>query len=588
MSKLEKKRIEKRKRKSNEPIVIRLNLSATMLIVILAIVAITTITAVEVITTVMSGEEKNVMAEEEEKNEHVVWVESSEIGEDGNPIKVPVPKGYSASQIEGETTVSGGFVIYEGDIDWNQVLAEETVETVETVETQSEVQSEAQDENAEQEEIKEGNSTEEVIQDQTEEALDGSIDEEKVEEPIESARNNETSTENEPIIEDKEVKNEISTDQNQKLENEENEQQGKESNVEEKQAETIKSEISEKAEENQTENTSKIETSNIKQLNEIEENAAEIEAQASEVVDEKIFELQKTVNQYVWVPIENIDEIYGVDENGKLWGKLYNYSGSGRTANNWEEVEGKINIKSATNYREPDVIRNLTNYDIDSQIPSYINEGTRYRMLAEEMEENYYEMIKSVEKYGGFYIGRYETGLVSEKAVVRKMETDINYQSWYKMYEKCKGLKGENENIKTSMIWGSLWDATLEWLVDVGAETTGGVKLTYREVGYDSKDFGNYYNTTFEYINTNGEVVVKEINTATLIPTGSAEYTKANNIYDMAGNVRELTLETVGSNIILRGGYYDYNISGPAGSRFNFFPNSVNPAFGCRTVLYVK
>ena len=127
------------------------------------------------------------------------------------------------------------------------------------------------------------------------------------------------------------------------------------------------------------------------------------------------------------------------------------------------------------------------------------------------------------------------------------MDTNIASQNWYTMYKKCLTLKGNNDNIKTMMITGSLWDETLEWLVKSGATNSEGTALTYQLVGSNSTTFGNYYNATFNYIAQNAEQPVetetKAVNTSTRIPTGSAEYTKTNNIYDMAGNVFEWTTE---------------------------------------------
>ena len=46
----------------------------------------------------------------------------------------------------------------------------------------------------------------------------------------------------------------------------------------------------------------------------------------------------------------------------------------------------------------------------------------------------------------------------------------------------------------------------------------------------------------------------------TRIPTGSSDYTKANNIYDLAGNVYDWTMEAVSANGRgLRGGNYDFD-----------------------------
>ena len=71
----------------------------------------------------------------------------------------------------------------------------------------------------------------------------------------------------------------------------------------------------------------------------------------------------------------------------------------------------------------------------------------------------------------------------------------------------------------------------------------------------NSTSWRNYNNSTFEYRNTNGNIVIKNRNYYTTIPAGSTEYTKANNIYDLAGNVMDWTLEGNGSyGRYLRGG----------------------------------
>lgn len=293
-----------------------------------------------------------------------------------------------------------------------------------------------------------------------------------------------------------------------------------------------------------------------------------------------IFDLQKERNQYVWVPIDDISKLYGVDNNGKLWGKLYNFSSSGRSNRNWTETNGIMSITNATNYREPDVISNNQYYDIDSY--SYMhNNGlgqTRYEMLAQELEQKYLEIMESIKKYGGFYIGRYETGGLSSTAVINKMNTDIGSQNWYTMYKKCLTLKGNNNNITTMMITGSLWDETLDWIVSSGATNSEGTTLTYQLVGSNSTTFGNYYNATFNYIAKDAEMPTatetKAISTSTRIPAGSAEYTKTNNIYDMAGNVWEWTTEAYSTNVrVCRGGYYSYyGDSDPMADRYSSGP----------------
>ena len=161
------------------------------------------------------------------------------------------------------------------------------------------------------------------------------------------------------------------------------------------------------------------------------------------------------------------------------------------------------------------------------------------------------------------------------------MDTNISNQNWYTMYKKCLTLKGANTDVKTSMIFGNLWDEALEWLVKSGATISDGTTLTYQLIK-NSTTWGNYYNATFNYIAENAETPLmtetKAKSEGTIIPTGSAEYTKANNIYDMAGNVWDWTTEAYSTYTrVGRGGYRINNgISATASYRDCSFPDNVN------------
>ena len=285
-----------------------------------------------------------------------------------------------------------------------------------------------------------------------------------------------------------------------------------------------------------------------------------------EVTNDNAWDESCTRNQWVWVPVPDVSRIYETDSSGKKKSKLYSFSDTGRTS------------YSNSNY-EPGV---LSNYDNKKYFARYGLQGMTKERFLKEMQDEFNETIKSIQKYGGFWIGRYETGnLKTEIPVVQRMNTSINNQNWYTAYMLIQ-LMNANEKVKTSMIFGCLWDETLQWLVDSGNKTYADMK--------DSTSWGNYSNSAFEYKNTSGSTSTKSASNGTRIPSGSTEYSKANNIYDMAGNVYDWTLEGNGSFYRrCRGGDYNVNGSyGPASYRGDYSPYYSVNLYGFRAYLYIK
>lgn len=308
------------------------------------------------------------------------------------------------------------------------------------------------------------------------------------------------------------------------------------------------------------------------------------------VTDSNVADAQKNRNQYVWVPVPDISKFYGTDANGKKWGKNYSFSSStsssydeitGTKPYNWSESDGVMTISSKTSYREPDIVKS---YDYDSTLKTRGQGAKTTHEFLNQLEKEFNNMIVSVEKYGGFYIGRYETGNINQETpVVQKGNTNISSQTWYNMYKRCKNIKGDNTNVETGMIWGNQWDRTLMWLIETGSKTK-------EQIADDSTSWGNYNNATFEYVNSSGSTVTKNENSGTKIPTGNTEYTKANNIYDLAGNVYDWTMEANSTYLrVFRGGYcYNNGYYFPADFRSNVVPTESDTLYGCRSALYIK
>ena len=70
--------------------------------------------------------------------------------------------------------------------------------------------------------------------------------------------------------------------------------------------------------------------------------------------------------------------------------------------------------------------------------------------------------------------------------------------------------------------------------------------------------------------------------------TGYSDSWKINNIYDLAGNVAEITAEKTGSNYIIRGGKYYYLGKNEIAKREEISTSTSNSDIGYRIALYVK
>ena len=291
------------------------------------------------------------------------------------------------------------------------------------------------------------------------------------------------------------------------------------------------------------------------------------------VTDSNKWEAQCNRNQYVWIPIADVSDMYWRNQTtGKKYGTWYNFDKSAKTYS-----------KGSNHSYEPQITRS----DIQSTyLTQYLNGMTREDFLM-EMEIDFDKMLNSVATYGGYYIGRYETGDLSQATpVVKRMNEDIGNQTWYTMWKKARKLSGTSAGVQ--MIWGIQWDETLKWLIDTGEKT-------YAEIASDSTSWGNCDNNSFTYYtNTSKSTATKASSDSVRIPSGAYEGANANNVFDLAGNVWDWTCESYGSGTgnfrYFRGGYYAiYGYNYPAAYRYY----AGGPYYGyynvgLRCALYVK
>ena len=257
----------------------------------------------------------------------------------------------------------------------------------------------------------------------------------------------------------------------------------------------------------------------------------------------------KKGNQFVWVPVENMNIFKTTD---------------------WQKNAPKESIDST--YTEP----------------------------TKEDEEEYYTMYYKVKKYGGFYVGRYETGDLTAQVPrditrnadsigVRKYLNVYNYVPFKLSTINKKevigaqelaikfGEQNEYKTVKTSVMYGVQWDSMLRFVVSEQYNVNDSIK------------WGNYTTSELNYTDSLGNKYLKKSGEVYLIKTGSSEETKAKNIYDVAGNAYEWTMENAGNDVnVVRGGAYRITIGQLAAARYAYNDNTANSDIGFRISFYVK
>ena len=274
-------------------------------------------------------------------------------------------------------------------------------------------------------------------------------------------------------------------------------------------------------------------------------------------------------NQFVWVPVANPGN-YFIDERATL---NTNATGTGAENEVATNVYSNLTIRSGDSYtagapgtektedgdyviREPDV---LSSYDTDSQYNEDILEFDSTKAMAESFVAEYKAMSDSIKKYKGFYIGRYELTANGEKT-----GASLTDQNWYNLYKACQNVVTGKENVKSTMIYGVQWDATMDWLKATKFQTEPS------KVDTDSSSWGNY-------------------SSSSKIDTGSNTTYEANGIFDLAGNCWEWTQEAYSTYYrIIRGGIYDHSGSyGPASDR-NISLDFSSSYVSSRATLYMS
>ena len=197
----------------------------------------------------------------------------------------------------------------------------------------------------------------------------------------------------------------------------------------------------------------------------------------------------------------------------------------------------------------------------------------------------------SVEKYKGFYIGRYEAGDkenteaktlrssndVTKTVTIKANQAPYNYVTRTQAVSLAEGFATkQGYKAKTKLVSSYAWDTTIAFLQKVNSDYG------------NSSEEGNYNDKTFSYTDITGASQTKASNSQVLVPTGQT--TPVCNIYDMGGNVLEWTTESCSSTkypYALRGGHCASGFANsPAGLRYAS-PDAAYNGLGFRLTLFM-
>ena len=253
-------------------------------------------------------------------------------------------------------------------------------------------------------------------------------------------------------------------------------------------------------------------------------------------------------NQFVWIPVE----VKSTDTENSI----ASFYRSEWTAN--ESTGGERTNGLSTDYTEPDSTNDTADKTgIANQIAN---------------------LTKSIYKYGGFYIGRYEAGSETERTSSSGVTTlgikqdmyPYNYVEWGDSESSIgttgavylsNSLYNTNEYGATSMLCtGACWDSMLDFIKDLNHSVTNSTTWgNYKnsetfEITRGAYAVFNTSNYTLGSFNNVGSKYSKMKDTSILLTTGATERNCSKNIYDVAGNCYEWTTESnSSSNRVYRG-----------------------------------
>ena len=250
-------------------------------------------------------------------------------------------------------------------------------------------------------------------------------------------------------------------------------------------------------------------------------------------------------NQFVWIPVE----VNKTTEPKDTETSIANFYRS-----NWSNNARTTVVNSR--YTEPYTDSSGNDYDSSTGIKKQI--------------EN---LTKSIYKYGGFYIGRYEAGSEKERnsssgKTVIGIKQDMYPYIYVKWGESMSNIgevgavalsnslyNSSNYGATSMLCTGACWDSMLDFIKDTKNVTSSTDWGNHSDAEFDITrgKYAEYaYDGTLRRFTPVDGTYTKKLYSVSkktiLLTTGASERNSAKNIYDVAGNCLEWTTESYSSD----------------------------------------
>lgn len=237
-----------------------------------------------------------------------------------------------------------------------------------------------------------------------------------------------------------------------------------------------------------------------------------------------IIERESDESQFVWIPVGFLNP------NGTLDGHSFDSKFGRRCFYKRPEIFSIIDSYCYFNPKPPQI-----------KEPEIFSRKDFYEPLTPELQMQ----IKSVEKYGGFYISRYNISM-SKYGKPQSKRCEIPLECIRDEILQLASSFENTDTIKSHLTYGAEYDSVLEWFMKSGKKTAYSIVI-------DSTSWGNYFDGKQQ--NSYSKEKAPQL-------TGISDTWCVNRLYDFAGNVTELTQEEYNFNkaSVCRGG--DFRDSG--------------------------